>query len=244
MTKTSDEPEGEGGRGRAYGTVGPTCSSGTAATVPCRDTVQVTARAGNPVPSTNHPRDGCSLQRPSEPWQIGNPGTRFLQTTDGTRSTGSKLPAPPDGDGRSWSSPTPPPGSRLQLRTRPTYKRARRVPMGSVRSDQAHGAPPPRPPANESRNTRAHAPAHRCVPSLVRARACKKKENRCRSAARFPWWWVDRRRVDRSFASALKPFLSSSDSQPAGRTLPASSVGPWSVDPVVLRSTAPNKNQR
>lgn len=167
LTKTSDERRRDWQRGRAY-------RYGRLAVLERRPYREFVTRSKSPPGvaiqcRSIHQSSTRRLQlHPAASGAHGNPGIGFLQTTDdGTRSTGNKLPASldVDGDGRSWSSPTPPPpppllpGSRLQLRTRPTAPHR----------------------ANEPRNTRAH----RCAPSLVRAARAREKENplpQCRAA--------------------------------------------------------------
>lgn len=162
-------------RPEGRGSVGPTCSSGTA-TVAC-DTVQATTRAGNPV----DPQDGCSMQHPSV-----KPRT------------------------------VPPPCS--------SYGHDRLA----IRPSRRTGATAHRKTNHGRRNTRAHAPAGRLIVAFYRRRACEKTKTTAarrvpgRARAFVSVVGRSRRRVDRSFASTLMPFLSS-DSRP---------VFPLSVDPV------------
>jgi hypothetical protein len=98
----------------------------------------------------------------------------------------------------------------------------------AIRPSRRTGATAHRKTNHGRRNTRAHAPAGRLIVAFDRRRACEKTKTTAarrvpgRARALVSVVGRSRRRVDRSFASTLMPFLSS-DSRP---------VFPLSVDPV------------
>lgn len=98
----------------------------------------------------------------------------------------------------------------------------------AIRPSRRTGATAHRKTNHGRRNTRAHAPAGRLIVAFYRRRACEKTKTTAarrvpgRARALVSVVGRSRRRVDRSFASTLMPFLSS-DSRP---------VFPLSVDPV------------